>query len=184
MTRPPGVPKAPSAQPRSSPQTIERQADQHATRNRTRRHTRLDPARGPARRAGSRRWIRQRRQGQASRRAIRRRLRSRRYRPTLKRVTRHHQHSRRFRRSARLRPRCFGPGRQASRGRASSRVRVEPELGTKRITHVRCGDLQAIVDDLASKLSGSRVRRSSMRSARCTAGLRTATWRITIPPRS
>jgi integrase len=38
------------------------------------------------------------------------------------------------------------------------RVHIEPTLGTKRITHVRRGDLQAIVDDLAPKLSGSRVR--------------------------
>ena len=38
------------------------------------------------------------------------------------------------------------------------RVHVEPTLGTKRITHVRRSDLQAIVDDLAPKLSGSRVR--------------------------
>ena len=38
------------------------------------------------------------------------------------------------------------------------RVHVEPTLGTKRITHVRRGDLQGIVDDLAPSLSGSRVR--------------------------
>jgi integrase len=38
------------------------------------------------------------------------------------------------------------------------RVHVEPILGTKRITHIRRGDLQVIVDDLAPKLSGSRVR--------------------------
>jgi integrase len=38
------------------------------------------------------------------------------------------------------------------------RVHVEPTLGAKRITLVRRGDLQAIVDDLAPKLSGSRVR--------------------------
>ena len=38
------------------------------------------------------------------------------------------------------------------------RVHVEPELGTKRITHIRRGDLQALVDELAPNLSGSRVR--------------------------
>jgi integrase len=38
------------------------------------------------------------------------------------------------------------------------RVHVEPTLGTKRITQIRRGDLQAVVDELAPKLSGSRVR--------------------------
>ena len=38
------------------------------------------------------------------------------------------------------------------------RVHVEPALGTKRLTHLRRGDLQAIVDELAPNLSGSRVR--------------------------
>lgn len=38
------------------------------------------------------------------------------------------------------------------------RVHVEPDLGTKRITTIRRGDIQAIVDDLAPRLSGSRVR--------------------------
>jgi site-specific recombinase XerD len=38
------------------------------------------------------------------------------------------------------------------------RVHVEPTLGTKRITTVRRGDVQAIIDELAPKLSGSRVR--------------------------
>jgi integrase len=38
------------------------------------------------------------------------------------------------------------------------RVHIEPDLGTKRITTIRRGDIQAIVDDLAPRLSGSRVR--------------------------
>jgi len=38
------------------------------------------------------------------------------------------------------------------------RVHVEPSLGGKRLTLVRRGDIQAIVDDLAPRLSGSRVR--------------------------
>jgi hypothetical protein len=38
------------------------------------------------------------------------------------------------------------------------RVHVEPTLGGKRITNVRRGDVQAIIDDLAPKLSVSRVR--------------------------
>lgn len=38
------------------------------------------------------------------------------------------------------------------------RVHVEPIVGTKRITTIRRGDIQAIVDDLAPRLSGSRVR--------------------------
>lgn len=38
------------------------------------------------------------------------------------------------------------------------RVHVEPILGTRRITNIRRGDVQAIVDDLAPTLSGSRIR--------------------------
>ena len=38
------------------------------------------------------------------------------------------------------------------------RVHIEPVVGTKRITHIRRGDLQSIVDELAPNLSGSRVR--------------------------
>jgi hypothetical protein len=38
------------------------------------------------------------------------------------------------------------------------RVHVEPILGAKRMSLIRRGDVQAIVDDLAPKLSGSRVR--------------------------
>jgi integrase len=37
-------------------------------------------------------------------------------------------------------------------------VHVVPELGTKRISDVRRGDVQRLVDDLAPRLSGSRVR--------------------------
>jgi integrase len=38
------------------------------------------------------------------------------------------------------------------------RVHVEPTLGTKRLTTIRRGDIQRIVDELAPRLSGSRVR--------------------------
>lgn len=38
------------------------------------------------------------------------------------------------------------------------RVHVEPKIGTRRITNIRRGDVQTIVDDLAPRLSGSRVR--------------------------
>lgn len=38
------------------------------------------------------------------------------------------------------------------------RVHVETKLGNKRLTSVRRGDVQAIVDELAPRLSGSRVR--------------------------
>lgn len=38
------------------------------------------------------------------------------------------------------------------------RVHVEPALGTKQLTGVRRGDIQAIVDELSPILSGSRVR--------------------------
>jgi integrase len=38
------------------------------------------------------------------------------------------------------------------------RVHVEPTLGTKRLTAIRRGDIQRIVDELAPRLSGSRVR--------------------------
>ena len=38
------------------------------------------------------------------------------------------------------------------------RVHVEPTLGTRRITNISRGDVQAIIDDLAPRLSGSRVR--------------------------
>jgi integrase len=38
------------------------------------------------------------------------------------------------------------------------RVHVEPILGTRRVTSIRRGDIQAIVDELAPRLSGSRVR--------------------------
>jgi integrase len=38
------------------------------------------------------------------------------------------------------------------------RVHVEPVLGTKRITAIRRGEIQAILDELAPRLSGSRVR--------------------------
>jgi hypothetical protein len=38
------------------------------------------------------------------------------------------------------------------------RVHVEPALGTRRITGIRRGDVQAIVDELSPRLSGSRVR--------------------------
>jgi hypothetical protein len=38
------------------------------------------------------------------------------------------------------------------------RVHVEPALGTRRITGIRRGDAQAIVDELSPRLSGSRVR--------------------------
>jgi integrase len=37
-------------------------------------------------------------------------------------------------------------------------LHVEPELGTKRLSHIGRGDIQAIVDELAPTLSGSRVR--------------------------
>lgn len=37
-------------------------------------------------------------------------------------------------------------------------LHVEPLLGTKRLSHIRRGDIQAIIDDLAPQLSGSRVR--------------------------
>ncbi len=40
----------------------------------------------------------------------------------------------------------------------SLRVHVEPTLGKKRLTSIRRGDVQAIVDELTPKLSGSRVR--------------------------
>jgi integrase len=40
----------------------------------------------------------------------------------------------------------------------SLRVHVEPRLGKKRLTSIRRGDVQAIVDELTPKLSGSRVR--------------------------
>ena len=40
----------------------------------------------------------------------------------------------------------------------SLRLHVEPVLGHKRLSDIRRGDLQAIVDELAPKLSGSRVR--------------------------
>jgi hypothetical protein len=45
-------------------------------------------------------------------------------------------------------------------------LHVEPVLGSKRLSHIRRGDMQAIVDDLAPKLSGSRVR-SVVNAARC-----------------
>ncbi len=38
------------------------------------------------------------------------------------------------------------------------RVHLEPKLGKKRLTNIRRGDVQAIVDELTPKLSGSRVR--------------------------
>lgn len=38
------------------------------------------------------------------------------------------------------------------------RVHVEPRLGSRRITDIRRGDVQAIIDDLAPDLSGSRIR--------------------------
>lgn len=38
------------------------------------------------------------------------------------------------------------------------RVHVEPTLGSKRISDIRRGQVQGIVDELAPKLSGSRVR--------------------------
>jgi hypothetical protein len=38
------------------------------------------------------------------------------------------------------------------------KVHVEPRLGTRRITSIRRGDIQAIIDDLGPTLSGSRVR--------------------------
>lgn len=38
------------------------------------------------------------------------------------------------------------------------RVHVEPKLGTKRLSDVRRGQVQALVDELTPKLSGSRVR--------------------------
>ena len=44
------------------------------------------------------------------------------------------------------------------RHRRGSTSPLEPALGTKRLTHIRRGDLQAIVDELAPSLSGSRVR--------------------------
>jgi hypothetical protein len=40
----------------------------------------------------------------------------------------------------------------------SLRVHVEPRLGRKRLTSIRRGDVQAIVDEVTPKLSGSRVR--------------------------
>jgi integrase len=40
----------------------------------------------------------------------------------------------------------------------SLRLHVEPILGHKRLSDIRRGDVQAIVDELAPKLSGSRVR--------------------------
>src|SRR5579859_1417013 len=40
----------------------------------------------------------------------------------------------------------------------SLRLHVEPVLGTKRLSDIRRGDVQAIVDELAPTLSGSRVR--------------------------
>ena len=40
----------------------------------------------------------------------------------------------------------------------SLRLHVEPVLGHKRLSDIRRGDVQAIVDELAPKLSGSRVR--------------------------
>jgi integrase len=40
----------------------------------------------------------------------------------------------------------------------SLRRHVEPILGNKRLSDIRRGDVQAIVDDLSPKLSGSRVR--------------------------
>jgi integrase len=38
------------------------------------------------------------------------------------------------------------------------RVHVEPKLGTKRLSDIRRGQVQALVDELTPKLSGSRVR--------------------------
>lgn len=38
------------------------------------------------------------------------------------------------------------------------RVHVEPTLGAKRLSDIRRGQVQAVIDDLAPKLSGSRVR--------------------------
>ena len=38
------------------------------------------------------------------------------------------------------------------------RVHVEPRLGSKRLSQIRRGDVQAIVDELAPTMSGSRVR--------------------------
>jgi integrase len=40
----------------------------------------------------------------------------------------------------------------------SLRLHIEPILGQKRLSDIRRGDLQAIADDLAPSLSGSRVR--------------------------
>lgn len=40
----------------------------------------------------------------------------------------------------------------------SLRLHVEPVLGNKRLSDIRRGDIQAIVDELAPRLSGSRVR--------------------------
>jgi hypothetical protein len=40
----------------------------------------------------------------------------------------------------------------------SLRLHIEPILGQKRLSDIRRGDLQAIADDLAPNLSGSRVR--------------------------
>jgi hypothetical protein len=42
----------------------------------------------------------------------------------------------------------------------SLRLHVEPPLGSKRLSDIRRGDVQAIVDELAPRLSGSRVRSS------------------------
>jgi integrase len=38
------------------------------------------------------------------------------------------------------------------------RVHIEPGLGTKRLTGIRRGEIQEIVDELAPRLSGSRIR--------------------------
>jgi integrase len=40
----------------------------------------------------------------------------------------------------------------------SLRLHVEPVLGNKRLSDIRRGDMQAVVDELAPELSGSRVR--------------------------
>jgi hypothetical protein len=52
------------------------------------------------------------------------------------------------------------------------RVHVEPKLGTKRLSDVRRGQVQALIDELAPKLSGSRVRSIVNSSAPCTDGRR------------
>jgi hypothetical protein len=61
---------------------------------------------------------------------------------------------------------------------------VEPTLGGKRISDIRRGQVQAIVDELAPKISGSRVRATSTHSDLSTAGRRTVTSSLTTRLRS